>query len=269
MRPQQRLPRPQKRLPRPQQLYPHRICHLLLSSLLLSFIPATAQTPRPTFEVATVKPAPPEADPKSGSWSAPGTGRFTATHVPLALLIQLAYGIDDSQIVSKLDWLETNLYDVAAKPEDGVALTRDELKPRLQYLLQQRFHLVAHSETRLSRGYALVIAEGGPHLTPTKGDHFPGFRIHVGSGEMRGVNWSMPQLAKYLTPAAGFPVVDQTGISGSYDIAFSYEPKIDADSALPSLDVALKQATGLLLKPQKVPVEMLVIDSADKLPTAN
>jgi uncharacterized protein (TIGR03435 family) len=244
--------------------------NLLLSSLLLSFIPATAQAPRPTFEVATVKPAPPEADPKSGSWSAPGTGRFTATHVPLALLIQLAYGIDDSQIVSKLDWLETNLYDVAAKPEDGVALTRDELKPRLQYLLQQRFHLVAHSETRLSRGYALVIAEGGrPHLTPTKGDHFPGFRINVSPGQMRGVNWSMPQLAKYLTSAAGFPVVDQTGISGSYDIGFSYEPRIDADSALPSLDVALKQATGLLLKPQKVPVEMLVIDSADKLPTAN
>ena len=129
--------------------------NLLLSSLLLSFIPATAQAPRPAFEVASVKPAPPEADPKSGSWSAPGTGRFTATHVSLALLIQLAYGIDDSQIVSKLGWLETNLYDVAAKPEDGVALTRDELKPRLQDLLQQRFHLVAHSETRLSRGYAL------------------------------------------------------------------------------------------------------------------
>src|ERR1039457_257175 len=97
-----------------------RMTNLLLSSLLLCFVPISAQTPRPTFEVATVKPAPPEADPKSGSWSAPGTGRFTATHVSLALLIQLAYGIDDSQIVSKLGWLETNLYDVAAKPEDGV-----------------------------------------------------------------------------------------------------------------------------------------------------
>ena len=246
-----------------------RMTNLLLSSLLLCFVPATAQTPRPTFEVATVKPAPPEADPKSGSWSPPGTGRFTATHVSLAPLIQLAYGIDDSQIVSKLDWLETNLYDVAAKPEDGVALTRDELKPRLQDLLQQRFHLVAHSETRLNRGYALVIAEGGAHLTPTKGDHFPGFRIHVGSGEMRGVNWSMPQLAKYLTSAASFPVVDQTGISGSYDIGFSYEPRIDADSALPSLDVALKQAMGLLLKPERVPVETIVIDSVDRVPTAN
>jgi uncharacterized protein (TIGR03435 family) len=79
----------------------------------------------------------------------------------------------------------------------------------------------------------------------------------------------MPQLAKYLTPAAGFPVVDQTGIAGSYDIDFSYNPKPNADSALPTLDVALQEATGLLLKPQKVPVEMLVIDSVDKVPTEN
>jgi len=253
-----------------QPRLPHPIRHLLLSSVLLSYIhAATAQTPRVTFEVATVKPAPPQADPNTGSWSPPGTGRFTATHVSLALLFQLAYGVDNSQIANKPGWLETNLYDIVAKPEDGIQLTRDELKPRLQNLLHQRFHLVAHTETRLSRGYALVIAEGGPHLIPTKGDHFPGFRINVSPGQMRGVNWSMPQLVKYLTPAAGFPVVDQTGITGSYDIGFIYEPKSDADSTLPSLDVALKQATGLLLKSQRVPVETLVIDSVDKVPTAN
>jgi uncharacterized protein (TIGR03435 family) len=235
---------------------------LMLSSLI-------AQTPHPTFEVASVKPAPPQADPNTGSWSPPGRGRFTATHVSLALLLHLAYGIDDSQIANKPDWLETNLYDIVAKPEDGISLTRDELKPRLQDLLQQRFHLVAHIETRSSRGYALVIAKGGPHLTPTKADHFPGFRINVSSGQMRGANWSLPQLAQYLTSAAGFPVVDQTGLSGSYDIAFSYEPNPDADSTLPPLNVALKQTTGLLLKPQKIPVETLVIDSVGKTPTAN
>jgi uncharacterized protein (TIGR03435 family) len=86
---------------------------------------------------------------------------------------------------------------------------------------------------------------------------------------MRGFNWSMPQLAKYLTPAAGFPVVDQTGITGSYDIDFSYEPKPRADSSRPPLDVALNEATGLLLKSEKVPVETIVIDSVDKVPTAN
>lgn len=249
---------------------PHPVRRLLMFSLLLCCThAATAQTPSPTFEVASVKPSPPDANPKSGLWSAPGVGRFTATHVSLALLIHLAYDIDDSQIANKPGWLETNLYDVAAKPEEGVPLSRDELKPRLQDLLHQRFHLVTHTETRLGSGYALVVSKGGQRLTPTKADHFPGFRLNVSPGHMRGANWSMPQLAKYLTPAAGFPVVDQTGIAGSYDIDFSYNPKSNADSALPTLDVALQEATGLLLKPQKVPVEMLVIDSVDKVPTEN
>jgi uncharacterized protein (TIGR03435 family) len=208
---------------RPQSLLPCRICYLLLSFLVLFFVPAaTAQTPRPTFEVATVKLSPPGADPKTGSWSLPGTGQITATHVSLALLIQLVYNMDDSQITHKPGWLDSELYDLAAKAEDGIQLTRDELRPRLQDLLQQRFHLAVHTETHLDSGYALVVAKGGPHLIPTRGDHFLGFRSNVSPGQMRGLNWSMPQLAKYLTPAAHFAVIDQTGIAGSYDISFSY-----------------------------------------------
>jgi uncharacterized protein (TIGR03435 family) len=242
----------------------------LLAFLLLSTVhAASAQGAQPAFEVASVRPAPPDADAKSGSWNFPGTGRFMATHVSLALLIQLAYDVDKSQIANEPNWLETNLYDVAAKAEDGIKLTREELRPRLQDMLQQRFHMVAHTETRMSSGYALVVAKGGPQLISTKADHFPGFRINVSSGQMRGANWSMAQLAKYLTPAAGFPVVDQTGIAGSYDIAFSYAAKPNAESTLPPLEVALKEATGLLLKAQKVPVETVVIESVDKVPTAN
>ena len=231
---------------------------------------AAAQTPHPAFEVAWVKPAPPGADPASGSWSAPGKGRFSASHVSLARLLLLAYGIDDSQIANKPEWLETNLYDVAAEPEEGITLTREELRPRLQELLRVRFHLVAHLETRSSRGYALTVTkDAARRLTPTKADHFPGFRIDVSPGQMKGANWTITQLATYLTPAAGFPVVDQTGIAGSYDIGFSYEAGTDSESTLPSLNVALKQATGLLLKPQTVWVQTLVIESVDKMPTAN
>jgi uncharacterized protein (TIGR03435 family) len=255
---------------RPQPLLPFRICYLRLSFLVLLFISAaTGQTPHPTFEVATVRPSPPDADPKTGNWTIRGKGQITAIHVSLALLIKLAYDVDDSQITNKPGWLDGKLYDIVAKAEDGIQLTRDELRPRLQDLLRQRFHLVVHTETHLSSGYALVVAKGGPHLIPTKGDHFPGFRINVSPGQMHGLNWSMPQLAKYLTPAARVPVIDQTGIAGSYDISFSYDSDPQADSALPSLDEALKQATGLLLKPGKVPVEFLVVDSADSVPAEN
>ena len=251
-----------------------RGCHfirliLMSISVLLCVQTATAQSAGPTFEVATVKPAPPQADPNTGGWSYPGGGRFVATHLPLTMLLQLAYGVDKSLIANKPGWLENDLFDIEAKAEDGIRLSREELKPRLQDLLRQRFHLVAHMETRQSRGYALVVAKGGPHLTPTKATHFPGFRINLSSGHMQGENWSMAQLAGYLTPAAGFPVVDQTGIAGSYDIAFSYAPKPDSDGNLPALEEALREATGLLLKPQMIPAETLVIDSVDKIPTTN
>jgi uncharacterized protein (TIGR03435 family) len=234
---------------------------------LFSLSRAAAQTQAATFEVATVKVAPPDVDPNEGYWSYPGTGRFTAVHLSLARLIALAYDIDMSQIAAQPKWLDSNLYDIEAKSETGIRLTSEELRPRLQALLEQRFHLMTHIETRLVQGYALEIDKGGEHLIPTKGALFPGYTIDISRGQMRGKDWSMPQLAKYLTNAAHFPVVDQTGLTGSYDVAFSYEPRPNADGTLPPLDVALKQATGILLKREKVRVETVVIDSVDRVPT--
>ena len=243
---------------------------LMCNLLGLSPASAAAQTSTPTFEVATVKAAAPDADPKTGHWSFPNIGSFTASHVTLGLLIQLAYDIDASQIANQPGWLDSNLYDVTAKPEEGIKLSREELRPRLQELLRQRFHLVVHTETRHVRGFALNVAKGGPHLKPTTGEHFPGWKTNVSAGSMRGVNWSMPILAQYLTSAAGFPVVDQTGLSGSYDVSFSYENDPNKpDSSLQPLAEALKQATGLLLRPQLVPVMMIAIDSVDKTPAEN
>ncbi len=115
-----------------------------------------------------------------------------------------------------------------------------------------------------------MVGKGGAHLTPTKGAQFPGFRIHVGGGDMQGLNWSMQQFAKYLSDASGFPVVDQTALSGSYDIGFTYNPHPDTpDNALLPLEDSLRQATGLYLKPEKIPAEVLVIDSVNRSPTDN
>ena len=247
-----------------------RTISLLASALFFSNVHAAiAQSASPSFEVASVRSVP-QGDPSTGSWSPPRGTRFTANHVSLTRLILLAYGVDSSQIANKPSWLDSNLYDVDAKAEDGVELTRDALKPRLQNLLRDRFHLVAHAETRSIRGYALVIGKNGHHLTSTKADHFPGYRVHVGAGEMRGVNWSLPQFAQYLSTAAGFPVVDETSITGSYDIGFSYNPNPDDQhSDLPLLSSAREKATGLQMKEQKVPLEVIVIDSLNKEPTDN
>jgi uncharacterized protein (TIGR03435 family) len=252
-------------------LQPPRSVHRVVLFVLLScfFRLVVAQAPHPAFEVASVRVAPADADPGTGLWSRPGIGRFTASHVSLARLIQLAYGIDDSQIANKPAWMDTNLYDVDAKPEEGVSLTREELKPCLRELLHERFRLMAHMETRSGRGYALVVAHDGARLKPASAGHFAGERHPVSTGHLHAYNCSMQQLAQYLSPAAGFPVADQTGLTGHYDIDFDYNPKTEAGSDLPPVDLALRRATGLLLTPQKVSVEILVIDSVDKVPTAN
>jgi uncharacterized protein (TIGR03435 family) len=257
---------------RPKLCLPHSIYPLLLCSLLLSCTHAArAQTtPSPSFEVATIKAAQPGTDKNTGSWNHPGTGRFIATHLSLTVLIELAYDIDDSQIANKPGWLDTNLYDIDAKAEEGVPLTRDELRPRLKNLLQERFHLTIHTETRSIRGYALVIAKGGEHLILTKKPDFRGDFYDVSPGQMRGFHWTMAQFAKYLSRAEGFAVVDETSIAGRYDVDFSYNPKPDDTSSdLPALNEALEQATGLQLKERKVPVETIVIDSVEKTPTDN
>jgi uncharacterized protein (TIGR03435 family) len=189
--------------------------------------------------------------------------------VSLDFLIQMAFGVDSDQIAGKPSWLGSDFFDVVAKPESGVSLTREELRPRLQNLLQQRFHLATHYETKMVRSYALVTAKGGPKLTAIAGNRFPGYRVHVGPGRIEGINWSMANLAATLQKPAGLPVADETGVAGSLDIKLEFAPDIEEASAMPSLFTALRETLGLELKAQRIPVQVLVIDHIDRVPTDN
>jgi uncharacterized protein (TIGR03435 family) len=206
-----------------------------------AFAQSQPVAPQPPFETATIKPTLP-SERVNGPWSPPGIGRFSAHSLTLQFLIQMAYGVDADQISGKPSWLDSDFYDIEAKPEEGIKLSRDELKPRLQNLLAERFHLATHFETKMVRGYALVVAKGGPKLQPTKGDHFPGFRVNSVPGNLEGFNWSMPYLAAMLQHVTSLPVADRTGIAGSYDIKLQFAPElapdIDQDSALPSVFTA-------------------------------
>jgi len=267
------LPRLGPSLRTPARFAPAHTCAASIAFCLLASLHAPAQSnpaapPQPSFDAATIKPTP-SPDPGRGYWSPPGIGRFFARSLSLQYLIQMAYGVEADQIAGKPSWLDSDFYDVEAKPEEGTKLSRDELKPRLQNLLAERFHLAAHFETRMVRGYALVVAKGGPKLQPTKGDHFPGYRISTGAGHLDGFNWSMPYLATMLQRVTGLRVADQTGISGSYDIKLEFAPDNVPDSTLPSVFTMLRETLGLELKPQPVPVRFLVIDHVDRTPAPN
>ena len=238
------------------------------SAQTLTTNPASPAPASPAFDSIVIR-ANPNGDPAKGQWSLPGIGRFQASSVSVELLIRLAYNIDAKQIANQPSWLNSRLFDVTAKPEAGVSLSREELRPRLQDLLQQRFHLVTHRETREVPGYALVAAKHGAKLQPTKGAPFPGFRSNVNPGNLKGLSWSMDDLATYITSLIEEPIANQTGIQGRYDVSIEYAPDDAVASNLPSLFTALQETLGLRLISCKVPVQMLVIDSVDETPTPN
>ena len=225
-------------------------------------------SPSAAFDSIVIRPNP-NGDPNQGQWSRPGLGRFQATSVSVELLIRLAYNVDARQIANEPSWLKSDLFDVTAKPEAGVSLSREELRTRLQDLLRQRFHLVTHRETRDIPGYALVPAKHGAKLQPTKGAPFPGYRTSVNPGNLKGLNWSMDDLATYITSLIAVPVANQTGIPGRYDVSIEYAPDDVPSSDLASLFTALQDTVGLRLVSRKVPVQVLVIDSVDETPTPN
>lgn len=236
--------------------------------LLITAAQAQSVAPQSTLEVATIRPTP-KSQIGASVWTPPGIGRFSAHCVTLPFLIHMGYGIDEDQIVGKAKWMDSEFFDIVVKPSDDIPLSREQLKPVLQQLLSDRFHLIAHSEPKLVKGYMLVCAKNGPKLQPSDNDKPPNFRIYVGPGRLEGLNWSMPFLSSTLQHPAGLPVVDQTGLTGAYDIKLYFAEDQNTESALPSLFTALHESLGLELKLGKVSIPVLVIDHLDRSPTEN
>jgi uncharacterized protein (TIGR03435 family) len=247
-----------------------QVMRALVAGLALAYCcTALGQAPAAStsFEVASIRPTPP-AERQGGTWSLPKTGEFHTHNLSLGYLIHLAWNVDPTLIVDKPAWMDSDPYDINAKPEAGIKLTREQLRPMLQNLLEQRFHLAVHTEIRQMKGYALVVAKGGPKLKSAKGDVTPNWRDDTSTGNLKGRNWSSEFLAAELTPAAGLPVVDQTGLNGHYDVSAEYAPDLEHESPLPSLFTVV-ESLGLRLVAQKVPVSVLVIDHVDRTPTEN
>jgi uncharacterized protein (TIGR03435 family) len=89
------------------------------------------------------------------------------------------------------------------------------------------------------------------------------------SGHADGWGISIETLAHIMASPVGSPVADKTGLSGSYDIHLAYRESAEEDTSLPSIFTAVQEQLGLKLVPAKVPVDNLVIDHVDKVPTEN
>jgi uncharacterized protein (TIGR03435 family) len=145
---------------------------------LIVCIAACAQSPQ-AFEVASVRPN--TANDRIVTINVGPGGRFAARGYTLVLLMQRAYGVMDWNVSGGPGWIRTDRYDVAAKA--AANLTERQLQPMLQALLAERFKLRLHNASKEMPGYALVVARGGPKLTPTADgeEHSDTFRLNADS----------------------------------------------------------------------------------------
>jgi uncharacterized protein (TIGR03435 family) len=229
------------------------------------------------FEVASVKPA------KGGGvdGGCRGIDSKTAGDIPLGRcvisagrlshLISIAWGLPVQQIKGGPDWVMTGFdrYNIESKAEEPSKTTEAQLLAMLQSLLVERFELKFHREPSERPGFALVVGKNGMKVKPAKNnDAFVSFgsdgKPRPGEpATMIARAWSMSRFVEMLNAIAHAPVIDKTGLSGDYDFTLSWD-----ETNGPTLQTAVEEQLGLKLEPQKVPVSLFVIESAQK-PSAN
>ena len=260
---------------------------------------ALGQTPaaRPRFDVASVKRIF-----SDGIMNVrPLPGRLTAD-ATVQILTQYAYGVQAFQVVGGPSWLTTERYDIDARA--GAAVNRDQLFLMLQSLLEERFHLKTHREMKEMPVFTLVADKGGLKLPAPKegacvdsaadaGVEWAGGRMAApgelqpakarcgaasivlgpDGAQIRG-NISMAELVRTLSMLLGRSVRDQTGFTAVFSGQLSFVPD-ETTPAMPppppgsgisgmSIVEALQQQFGLRLEPMKGPVEVIVVDGAER-----
>lgn len=258
------------------------IC-LLLAALGLAF----AQPPEPTFEAATIKP---NHSADGGSYVKLPGATVTLTNMTLKRAILSSYQIRDFQLSGGPGWLDSDRFDIEAKAAPDASM--DQKRVMLQNLFKERFRLALHRETKDLPTYNLVLAKGGlkiqalkegacikpditkPGLAPGKTlqDYCGG--MGTGPAMMQAGSATMPEIAVMLSSLVGRTVVDKTGVPGQFRFQMNFAPvtasaaqpadAADAATDGPSIFTALQDQLGLRLESSKGPVEVLVVDHAEK-----
>jgi uncharacterized protein (TIGR03435 family) len=225
-----------------------------------------AQPAPPSFEVASIKvnttgATKPriENDPIRILW----------TNITLQYCVKTAYGVNDYQI-SGPAWITSERYDVSAKATAPVStVQRNQM---MQALLADRFKLIVRRETRQGKIFALAVSRGGPKFRESKDDSAPTAPPGAeGVVILRGE--PMSRLAMILSVALHAPVIDETGLAGLYDLDLDLRPfrasdaePIDVANAIFS---ALQSELGLRLTPKTGPIDSVIVEHAERVPSGN
>lgn len=248
----------------------------LIPILILAAYGAMFGQSGPAFEAASIR-----VRQGAPQWKFAISGtRLTIESYTLFGLLQEAYNLQNYEVqntgVPALFLSNDTLYDITAKAEGDGTPTRDQFRQMLQALLTDRFKLKVHREPVETPVYALIVGKGGPKFKPSSPNADPTVRFSCTSSNcssnyvMTMPRGTMEDLTHALSGAGDRPVVDQTGLTGMFDIKLTYRPAyIKSSSPEPDLNdisifTAVQDQLGLKLEPRKATIEILVVDSVEK-----
>jgi len=255
--------------------------HLLLAAAGAFAVPGLhAQDPTRAIEVASIRQASFPNDSYFAGWAA-GSGdacnvgarrpvatgsRLNLSRITLCQLIVMGYGVQGFRIVGAPAWMmklePANYYNVQIKAEGEDPVTDEQARGLLRALITDRFHVTLHRDSSPLPVYVLAIGKNGTKIRETPEDGRP---------QRNGV--SMASYVAFISRYLDRPVVDKTGLTGT-NYAFAWDEKelreeLQKDGTpAPSIFHAVEEQLGLTLKPSKEPLDVLVIDQAEK-PTEN
>ena len=236
----------------------------ILAALTLGIAGAAgvfAQGPPSSFEVASVREN--TSVSSVSSISGPRPGRFTVVNVPLRFIVLDAFGLLDHQLIGGENWITSARFDITATFPQGSVPERD-WRPMLQKVLVDRFGLAIHRETREVPTYDLVLARKdgslGAQLVRTDGscEKPSACTLLVNRQSLTARTQAIQKITPALQSLTGRPVVDRTGLTGTFDIDLKWSATGDDG---PSIFTALQEQLGLKLEPSKGPFEVVVIDA--------
>ncbi|MCU1339231.1 MAG: hypothetical protein JWO19_4812 [Bryobacterales bacterium] len=235
----------------------------------------------PAFELADVHVSP-HATNLNMSGGVLRAGRYDLRKATMVDMIRIAYGVDADKVLGGPSWLETDRFDVIAKAPPSTS--PETLRLMLQALLADRFKLVVHNETKPLPAFALTVGKGKPKLKEAEGSGGPGCQGQPQPAPPAQVmyvvvtcrNMTMEVFVRNLRgfggPYFSVPVVDMTGLKGSWDVDLKFTPRaliaITGADAITIFDAVDKQL-GLKLDQQTIPAAVIVVDSVNQKPTAN
>jgi uncharacterized protein (TIGR03435 family) len=231
------------------------------------------------FDAASVKPAKPNV---RGYSIQPLPGRLITANTTLRMLIAAAWRVYDVQVSGGPKWLDSERFDIEAKAAEASHPSNAQLMEMLQKLLADRFSLELHREKKDIPAYSLEVGRGGPKFQPSKDPGGPPLFRLFQRRQITAQRAPLARLVEVLSPLLGRPVLDRTGLTGVYDFKLEWSPdetqvrsdetarpsEHPSDENVPSLAAALQEQLGLRLQSQKGPVEILIVDRAEK-PSVN